>query len=51
VLPPLCRFEPTCSEYAMDAYRKKTFLTATTMSVWRLCRCNPWSKGGYDPVE
>ncbi len=51
LLPPMCRFEPTCSVYAMEAYRRKSFLRATVLTFWRLLRCNPFSRGGYDPVE
>lgn len=51
LLPPLCRYHPTCSEYAMEAFRKKTFFHALGLTIWRLLRCNPFSRGGYDPVE
>jgi putative membrane protein insertion efficiency factor/ribonuclease P protein component len=50
-LPPMCRYEPTCSVYAVEAFRRKPFLTALGMTLWRLMRCNPFSRGGYDPVE
>jgi putative membrane protein insertion efficiency factor/ribonuclease P protein component len=50
-LPPMCRYEPTCSVYAMEAFRRKPFFTALGMTLWRLMRCNPFSRGGYDPVE
>lgn len=46
-----CRYTPTCSQYAIDAYKKHNFFKATFMTVWRILRCNPWSKGGYDPVK
>ncbi|EHR32092.1 membrane protein insertion efficiency factor YidD [Helcococcus kunzii] len=46
-----CRYTPTCSQYAIDAYNKHNFFKATFMTVWRILRCNPWSKGGYDPVK
>ncbi len=46
-----CRFTPTCSEYAMEAFHKYPFYRAFFMSVWRILRCNPLSKGGYDPVK
>ncbi|MCR4608685.1 MAG: membrane protein insertion efficiency factor YidD [Eubacterium sp.] len=45
-----CRFYPTCSAYAIECYRKYNFFKATGLAVWRIIRCNPFSKGGYDPV-
>jgi len=51
VLPPSCRFEPTCSAYAIEAIQKKGLLRGSAMALWRILRCNPFSKGGYDPVE
>ncbi len=47
---PKCRYKPTCSQYAIDAYQKRNFFYATLLSIWRILRCNPFSKGGYDPV-
>ncbi|ARM31804.1 membrane protein insertion efficiency factor YidD [Prosthecochloris sp. HL-130-GSB] len=47
---PSCRFYPTCSRYAIDAYERYNFFYATLLTVWRILRCNPFSKGGYDPV-
>jgi uncharacterized protein len=49
-LPGACRFTPTCSEYAMEAIRKYGAFKGFGLSVWRLLRCNPFGKGGYDPV-
>lgn len=49
--PNKCRYNPTCSQYAIDAYNKHNFFKATFMTIWRIMRCNPFSKGGYDPVE
>ena len=49
--PPCCKFVPTCSEYALQAYKKYNFFKATGLTVWRILRCNPWSKGGYDPLK
>ncbi len=46
-----CRFLPTCSQYFIDAVEKKGIVRGTVKGVWRLLRCHPWSKGGYDPVE
>ena len=45
-----CRFQPTCSEYAKEAYQKYGIIKGTRLTVWRLLRCHPWAKGGYDPV-
>ncbi|WP_292994977.1 membrane protein insertion efficiency factor YidD [Nitrosomonas sp.] len=47
---PSCRFSPTCSQYACEAYAKYGLLHGTRLSIWRILRCNPWSKGGYEPV-
>ena len=48
--PPCCRFTPTCSAYAVEAYSKRGFFVGTILTVWRILRCNPFSRGGYDPV-
>lgn len=45
-----CIFYPTCSEYAIQAYEKYGFLKGTALTIWRILRCNPFSRGGYDPV-
>ena len=45
-----CIFYPTCSEYAIQAYEKYGFFKGTLLSLWRILRCNPFNKGGYDPV-
>jgi putative membrane protein insertion efficiency factor len=50
-LPQRCKYEPTCSRYAVDAVREYGILKGLVLGVWRLLRCNPWSYGGYDPVE
>ncbi len=50
-LPPSCRFEPTCSEYAIEALRKKGLVKGTALALWRVLRCNPLCRGGYDPVD
>ena len=47
---PTCRFTPTCSAYAMEAFKKRGFFIGFILSTWRVLRCNPFSKGGYDPV-
>lgn len=49
-LPPACRFTPTCSEYAYEAIEKYGALKGGCLAVWRVLRCNPLCKGGYDPV-
>ncbi len=51
VLPPSCKFYPTCSNYAIEAIKKYGVLKGGAMSLWRILRCNPFSKGGYDPVR
>ena len=48
--PPTCRFHPTCSAYALEAVTTRGILRGTLLSVWRILRCQPFSKGGYDPV-
>jgi hypothetical protein len=50
-LPQRCKYEPTCSRYAVDAIRTYGILKGVVLAVWRLLRCNPWSDGGYDPVQ
>lgn len=49
-LPPSCRYTPTCSEYAMEAVERHGALRGGLMAAWRLLRCHPFAKGGYDPV-
>jgi putative membrane protein insertion efficiency factor len=51
LLPPACRFHPTCSEYAMQAVSTHGILRGSLMALWRLARCHPFSKGGFDPVK
>lgn len=50
-IPRRCKYEPTCSRYAVDAIREYGILKGLVLAGWRLLRCNPWSHGGYDPVE
>ncbi len=50
VLPPACRFAPSCSEYAAEAIEKHGILRGGTLAVRRLVRCGPWHPGGYDAV-
>lgn len=45
-----CRFEPSCSQYALECYRKHNVFRASWLSAWRLLRCNPFFEGGHDPV-
>jgi putative membrane protein insertion efficiency factor len=50
-LPRRCRYEPTCSAYAVEALREFGILRGLVLATWRLLRCNPFSHGGYDPVH
>ncbi len=50
-IPRRCKYEPTCSRYAIEAIRRFGVLRGTVLAVWRVLRCNPWSYGGYDPVD
>ncbi|HUA74859.1 MAG TPA: membrane protein insertion efficiency factor YidD [Solirubrobacteraceae bacterium] len=50
-IPRRCKYEPTCSRYAFEAIRDFGILKGAVLAAWRLLRCNPWSYGGYDPVE
>ncbi|MEA1913265.1 MAG: membrane protein insertion efficiency factor YidD [candidate division WOR-3 bacterium] len=49
--PRRCKYYPTCSSYAVEAFEKKGFFKGSILTVWRILRCNPFSLGGYDPVE
>lgn len=49
-LGPACRFEPSCSHYALDALRRFGFWRGTWLAGRRLARCHPWHPGGFDPV-
>ena len=51
LLPSSCKYHPSCSQYAIDAFRQFGLARGLVLSVWRVLRCNPWSYGGYDPVE
>jgi putative membrane protein insertion efficiency factor len=46
-----CRFYPTCSAYALEAFQKKGFLRGALATLWRLLRCHPFASGGFDPVD
>jgi putative membrane protein insertion efficiency factor len=50
-LPRRCKYEPSCSRYAAQAIGEYGILRGLVLACWRLLRCNPWSHGGYDPVE
>jgi len=45
-----CRFAPSCSQYAMEALRVHGVFRGTALAVWRILRCNPFGRSGYDPV-
>ena len=47
---PTCKYFPTCSQYAIEALEKYGVIKGGLLAVWRILRCNPFSKGGYDPV-
>jgi len=51
LIPPSCRFYPSCSEYCMEALQKKGVVKGLWMGIKRVIRCNPFSSGGYDPVK
>jgi hypothetical protein len=50
LLPPACRFHPTCSVYALQALEKHGALRGVRLTLWRLLRCQPFHPGGFDPV-
>jgi putative membrane protein insertion efficiency factor len=50
-IPRRCKYEPTCSRYAVEAIQRYGILRGLLLAGWRLLRCNPLSHGGYDPVE
>ena len=50
LLPAACRFSPTCSQYGQDAIRLHGALRGSALAVWRIARCNPYGRGGFDPV-
>lgn len=49
-LPPVCRYQPTCSRYAMEALRKHGAVKGSWLAVRRILRCAPWGGTGFDPV-
>lgn len=50
MLPPSCRFTPTCSQYAIEAVMKHGVMKGGWLTIKRICRCHPWGGSGYDPV-
>jgi hypothetical protein len=46
-----CRFHPTCSEYGYQAVEKYGVIRGGFIALWRIVRCNPWNRGGYDPLK
>ncbi len=50
LLPPSCRFYPSCSQYGYEAFEKYGIFKGAWLTAWRILRCNPWTKGGLDPV-
>ena len=50
LFPPRCRFSPTCSDYFTQAVQCRGPFVGVLLGLWRILRCNPWSRGGVDPV-
>lgn len=51
LFPTSCKYHPSCSQYAIDAVRSRGLVRGSVLAGWRLLRCNPWSRGGFDPVR
>jgi putative membrane protein insertion efficiency factor len=51
MLPPTCRFTPSCSLYTLQAVERYGLIRGSFMGAWRVLRCHPFSKGGVDPVQ
>ena len=49
ILGRQCRFQPSCSAYFIEAVKKYGAIRGAWRGIWRICRCNPWNPGGYDP--
>ena len=47
---PRCKYMPTCSEYSKQCYQNYNVFVASILTIWRILRCNPFSRGGYDPI-
>jgi putative membrane protein insertion efficiency factor len=47
---PTCKYLPTCSEYAIEALKRRGVIVGGALAAWRILRCNPFARGGYDPV-
>ncbi len=50
LFPTTCKYHPSCSQYAIDAVHRHGVVRGSAKAGWRLLRCNPWSRGGYDPA-
>lgn len=50
LLPSSCRFEPTCSQYALEALKKYGFIKGAWLGIKRILKCHPWGDSGYDPI-
>ena len=50
IKPAVCKYHPSCSNYFLQALQKKGLVKGVLMGIWRILRCNPFSRGGYDPV-
>lgn len=50
LFPATCRYEPSCSAYALEALRRRGPVVGAWLAAWRVLRCNPWGGSGYDPV-
>lgn len=46
-----CKYQPTCSDYTYQAIEKYGVSKGILKGFWRICRCNPWSRGGWDPIK